>query len=255
MSDLEDVKRSVAQAFSTVVRNSSVSGKLDPQQMMMVLSSLLGPLKKGEPLDLTLLAEYLKTEKRLMGSEIEELLVLFHARQEQLGFELLMPLSMRDISDARRDKILEKFAKSVLHPTFSGNKTASASASATTQARETTSSYDRKPKGPAGTLQRKQLIAAAVFIVLGGAFAAYQIATLPEPPKSITLRDSKASLMCLELKLSKTTAFCSMDPKQAAKYEKSERGKRIEAALVDLRSQGIKVTRMVLLSTETGGRL
>jgi hypothetical protein len=248
MSDFEGVKRNAAQTFSNVVRSSSCAEKLDPQQMLLVMSALLEPLQEGQALDLTQLADYLKAEKNLTPNEIEELLVFFQSREDKLGFQVLLPVSLNNVPEARRQKIIERFNKKPKVATYSGaNKEPPPG-----QAQPQQTVFDkRKPANKAGD-QRKKLMAAGVFILLGGFFAAYQIKSLPDPPQAITLSDTSDTFDCAELKIAKTTVYCKIDRAKAMKYDAAEREKRGEAALAKLRAQKMNVSRFILIDLKAG---
>ncbi len=255
MSDFEGVKRNAAQTFSNVVRSSSSSDKLDPQQMLLVMSALLEPLQEGMALDLSQLADYLKNDKRLSPNEIEELLVLFQSRQDKffqsrqdkLGFQVLLPVSMHDIPDARRQQIIDKFNKAPMAATYSGTKDPPPGQP---QRQETV--FDKRKPVDKATTQRRKLPAASLFIIFGGAFGAYQIKSLPDPPQNVTLTSTADAFECDSITVMKTTAFCTIDRAKALKYNQAERERRREGTLANLRQQQMAVDRLELIDAKLG---
>lgn len=247
MSDFEGVKRNAAQTFSNVVRASSVADKLNPQQMMLVMSTLLDPLEPGQALDLTQLGDFLRSEHNLSPQEIEEIFVFFQSREDKLGLSVVLPISMHNLPEARRTKIIERFNKKPSQATYSGQSSKEAPSPGQPSRAET--QFEKKAPAAAGANQRRKMIAAGVFIVVGGFFAYQSIANRPKGPEVVVLEDTKNAFSCVDLKVSGTSVYCTIARDEVEKLPEAERKTRAEATLNLVKVKSPKVDRLVLRDT------
>lgn len=250
MSDFEELKREAAQTFGNIVRASSASEVLNAQQMMMVMAQLVADLEVGQTLDLTELELFLRNEKQLEPSKVEEILVFFQSRQAKIGFPISLPLSMGALSEERRQLIVEGFKKKPKTDTYSGGGRETSAGSGPSKRQETVFDRKRPGKKKQGP-NRRLVITAAITIVLGGVYFAITLSGERKKHVEIEVPADAAALPCTRLVLTGSFAGCLIDGKLFNSYTPEEQVSRRDALLDALASKGV---RNILITDDKDGK-
>lgn len=239
MSDFDEKKRSAAQTFGNIVRLSSASSHLDPQQLMVVMTQLLTPLAEGQALDLAPLEQFLREEKRLSASDIEEIFIFFQSREDKLGFPVKLPQTMANVSDARRARILDQFQKTPQTTTYSGsgpNKEPTGG----TPAQKPGTMFDKKRPPPGAGVNRNLLMILLVALAGGGGYLAFSAGTAGPPLVEMDPLSDPAGLPCKVLVARGEWAFCDVPGATLDKLTPAELKKKGSATLKALEPRGVK---------------
>lgn len=253
----QTTRQNLITAFNTLLRTSSLVGKIDQQRTSLAFAALLQNLPDGaNVVPLAPLYDFL-LQQMAPEPAVREVIVVLQSRETRFGVRLELPPQLRSMSDEERAKIV--LMASALGPATATNsgsmrgvgQAVAPPAAAAPDAATEFVPEKKKKKGDDGA--RKRLVVGLVVALVGlvGSIA-YNEATKVAPPQKLTLNDPNA-LPCVELLDVPTGFMCFAHDDFLAATPREVVKTRADLTRADAVARGLPTRPVQVLSFEKRG--